>query len=794
MEEDPLKIQIKYVDTVNQVKPYTCTTEELYTRLRSAYNTKGKKGITCYEYFNANDILVKPHIDYEDYIDIDDFSVDYEADVMNMILICLNNLFGTTDDEWAYSRDSRSAHKEEKPMYKVSFHFVLSNKRTKMSTLKQYIHEHMNTTLSQINKGLDMSIYRNGINKFRLPLAKKGFGDNSLMAPVTHKTKETFHAHIVSHTEYCEDLELKINDIIDIGNEKVAKKYKHDNEEIEKEIEIVKGKFSIIASKEENGVLLHDIKEHECGEEHKNNHNYLVHIISTNEIYVKCHSEKCSTFRKLLFKPRSPTRNFDANYLNNIPLIEGEESNYRQVRNYFERFFIFIRDTNSFYRLDYEYDRKYDVYEQKLATVIIDGYKNDLYYKSLEEGEIKQKSFYENYKKDSHKNAYQAIYFSPCGNNQTDMNKKKYNLFKGYNYNFVLTEQEKETIEECKQRDFQWLLEHIKDYICQKDQHMFDYLMQFFANIIQDPTNIPQIMMVFFSNTHGTGKSGFTKFFSNVIGTDLSYFGSLDQITEKHTNAHVGKLINIIEEVNRGITRSKHSTLKDFSQRSSAICNEKNKPQYHIKTYARYFMTTNDTDGVYFDNEDRRYCVYTFEKVYNKRHVDKLQAVLEDKYIIHLFGKFLEEYEVIYKRPNDWIEHRPRTQDYYNMMTKESSSEFVKEFVKLDNIQVDELTEAEYIINYDAPTEEERDYIMIKKNVLYKLYKEYHANNFNGRVKNVGNFNTIMLGNYKNKEDKSNYVTIYKSGNKQFFKINLRGIWQHYFPEEQFINTHVGAN
>ena len=180
---------IKYVTTCNQVKPDTCTIEELYTKLRSAYSTKGKKGITSYEYFNANHDMVKPHIDYEDYINIDDYSPDYESELLCTILVVLNELFGTTDADWAYSRDSRSATKEGKPMYKVSSHFVCINKRTKMPVLKQFIKENMNGVLKEINKGLDMSIYRNGINKFRLPYAKKGFGDNSLMAPVNYKTK-----------------------------------------------------------------------------------------------------------------------------------------------------------------------------------------------------------------------------------------------------------------------------------------------------------------------------------------------------------------------------------------------------------------------------------------------------------------------------------------------------------------------------------------------------------------------------------------------------------------------------
>ena len=192
--------------------------------------------------------------------------------------------------------------------------------------------------------------------------------------------------------------------------------------------------------------------------------------------------------------------------------------------------------------------------------------------------------------------------------------------------------------------------------------------MDWLAQIIQKPAIVPHILPVFFSSKHGTSKSGFAKFLAKVFGNDLSYFGSFDQIMEKHTSAHVGKLLNIIEEVDRYTSRKYHQRMKDCSQREIAVHNEKNKPQYQIRTYVRYIQLTNNYDGAFFDDEDRRHVVFTFDKVDDEKYVKKLLDVLADNSVACLFGEFLSNWKITVKHFTDWEKQRPLTKDYYNMI------------------------------------------------------------------------------------------------------------------------------
>jgi len=59
---------------------------------------------------------------------------------------------------------------------------------------------------------MDLSIYRTGTNKFRMPYTKKSKSDKgSLLVPVTDTTKETFKNHLVTYTEECELIEKTKN-------------------------------------------------------------------------------------------------------------------------------------------------------------------------------------------------------------------------------------------------------------------------------------------------------------------------------------------------------------------------------------------------------------------------------------------------------------------------------------------------------------------------------------------------------------------------------------------------------
>ena len=763
---------------------------DLHKELKNEYSVKTKSGKVCYEYFNAEKQAVKPHIDYEEYVEHDpstNFSVCREKEELLNNVLC--ELFNVKINEWAISSDSRFC--EKKKMFKISFHYVLHTKKvSKISHLKWFIEQNE----SAFNKvGLiipDTKVYRDTLNKWRVPMAKKDYSDKqSLMAPSNYWKSPTDYAkHLVSYidesmTEFVIDAPKNLNE----KKEKYRMTYNEHEQYNTEEIEDIVNSYTVITQKISGDFVYYDIADKLCGKQHNNNNNLIIFDQINMTLSVKCHSARCKNFRRMIYKPVAPTEHFDELYMQNIPIPEGEEDNYKQAKKYFEQFFIKIRDTNSYYRINKMFSDRYNYLEKELVPIKIEGYTRDLYYKSAKDNAEKQENFYKRYDADAYKDAFHNVVFAPYNTeNLGKIDEKKYNLFEGFNYTRVLSYKERKSIEQQKQEDFDFLLDHILKYICDNNEKHYDYLMQFFANIIQDPTNIPQIILGFYSKSHGTGKSNLTKFLANVLGHDLSYFGSLGQITESHTHAHVGRLMNVVEEVNRFGTRANNSMIKDFSQRESAVYNEKNKSQCNIKVYVRYIFTTNDSDGIYFDSEDRRYVLYTFQKLdgeeskENKDHIKRLEDVMKDKTMIYMFGKFLAQYNITYKKPSEWISNRHKTEDYFSMMSEDSITEFLKEFLTLDCISMDEVEHTEYLVN-------ENDTVLVKKDTYHKLYKEYHTDNNNGKPKGKNNFYKALNMTYKDA------ITTVRQKTKQYFKINLKLLWKQLGLKEEYLNYHIGS-
>jgi len=836
------EVQLVYVMACKEPKKQKYS--ELYDYLTKTYNKNIRQtGRTAFEYFNADKIKVKPHIDYEEYYPMDNFSFNAVEESKNNIMLVLCELFNTKPEEWATSNDTRMIMKREKvkgkkikeiPKMKASFHFVLSNKRCDINTLGLFIKENMYKFRElQLESGIDTKIYRNGWNKFRMPMTKKSKEDkNSLLVPDNFETKEEYHKHLVSITDYCDDIHLKVGNLNDVvyqetSVEKINKQLIMDTMNANQEIESIITNYTTMGEKDGSGdainCVLYDIREFECGELHDNNHNYLIWNKNTNTLKVRCHSERCQNFEKVLFKPKVPTLHFDVNFLNHMPIQMDRSDNYNEVKQYFENFFVYIRDTNSYYRLGYEYNEKYNYYERQIKGVNIDGYKKDLYYTEFkqakggdneeidpETGEVlktdtatKLVNFYKRYEVDMNKMSYSNLSFQPygCLSSMQKINNGDFNLFTGFNYQTVLNHNEKLNIPDEKKEDFEFLLNHIKNYVCgykrakqsgDKDQiklakKSFWYLISYLANIIQEPTRVPHIILVLYSKIHGTGKSGFTKFISNVIGPSFSYFGSFEQILDTHSHAHVAKLINIIEEVDRFTTRKYHNTIKDFSQRESAIYNEKNKPQHKIKTYIRYMMTTNYSDGVFFDSEDRRIVVYTFDKVRDMDYIHRLQQIMEDPYTIYQFGKFLEDHEIPFKRNNDWEHNRPLTEDYFSMRSEDPVDQFLKDLLKMESIDLDYLDPNEYYpsLNWNGTD----NCIGIVKDAFYKkmFIKFFDENNcFQKKFRAKAYFLNYLKTTFKGEIG----IKKLKGIKKEYIVIDLEKLWKKYFSEEEFKNHH----
>jgi hypothetical protein len=780
------KLGITNMLKTNQVTEYKY--EDLYNVLHKAYKNSRlfKKGLTYYEYYNAKTFLVKARFD----IDMKIYHIfnedtgekiivnknmgnpelleNKEDDVLNDALHALYELFTSTEEEdYAISKDCRWIDDSDgKQFYKISYHIVYWKKKVNSKKLKKYIEQHMQIFKDAgLEEALDLKIYMSGMTKWRIPLSKKHENDNSLLVPMTHKDLNNFHKHLVTFVLNCDELELNIKD--DYEKEKVYNKDAHDflsqMKDNSKEIESKKNHFTFVGvPKIEEDIEFTDIKEFLCGKIHNNNHNFLIHNLKKNTLYVSCHSHKCKDFYKNLHTPKLNYKEFNITYFNNIPLDETKENNYDECKTYFEIFFKMMRDSNSYYRIDNTFDRRLKYFERKIKSIKIEGY-SDLLYKYRKDGNIDTKKFIDNYKHDNYKSAYFDLCFEPFNKNLEKNNIKdsNFNLFNGFNYESILSFDERENIPPQKHEDLKFLLNHIKKYHCDNIYKHYDFLLQYLANIIQTPQFIPQIILVFYSSKHGTGKSNFTRFISEVIGNPLSFFGSLKQITETHTTAHLGKLLNIIEEVDNHSTRQYENIIKDYSQRLYAPLNQKNKDIIQIKTFIRYIFTSNHYNGVYFDTEDRRYNVYTFEKILDKAYVDKILTILQDNYVKYLFGKYLENYNITYKQQNDWMLNRTKTSDYYNMMVEDSLKNFLKEIYANELFNLNEEAHCDFHID---PINHQYIFIHYKK--FNDLYKEFCAEN-NEKPQKMTNIYKQLRTTYKT------IIEVEKKKKLKFYRIDL---------------------
>ena len=421
------------------------------------------------------------------------------------------------------------------------------------------------------------------------------------------------------------------------------------------------------------------------------------------------------------------TANFNIRIFNKI-------SDYEIQKEYFEKFFVQIIDSDTMYRIAYKSYNGY--WERELNAIQLSAYKRLLKTTSVSaKGQKIEESFIDKYLQDIDRQICYNIVFRPDGKGGDNLN-----LFTGFNYKDILYNREtddSEIITEEDEADFKELLQFFKDYLCGGEEKTFDYLFQHLAQIVQKPCEKNDKIFVFFSEGQGRGKSAFLKFVAKAIGQQYAYFDKLQKIIGNHTTAHVGKLINVIEEMDFFESTKYKETLKDFCQRDSAIYNAKNVNEVIVETFVRYFITTNNTNGINIDDNDRRYVVLQILECLDKQLVMKVDRLLKSKKMIYLFGKYLENIELKYKSEIQWREARPITKAYRQMVTKSSTEEFINELYTCGDYFIDR--PIEYYVDKDG--------FKVKSSSLYLYYKEFCKTN-TYREKGKNNFTKELLNKF----------------------------------------------
>ena len=231
------------------------------------------------------------------------------------------------------------------------------------------------------------------------------------------------------------------------------------------------------------------------------------------------------------------------------------------------------------------------------------------------------------------------IVFNPKGNCRI----WEYNLWQGFNY--------KNTGEYDNSKIKKWL-NLIHNIWADGDDDTYNYILNWFAQILQKPYSKNKVCLVLHSSVQGVGKSLILNMIGEIIGDDYYYSTSnLQNILGNFNGDAEGKLLVNLNETNWGGDKKMVGAFKEFITDESIVINRKNKNTYTIKNYSNTIITTNEDWIVSIDGNDRRFNIRECKNVkYDAEYYNEIaDTPLQD------IANFLYNRDITQYNPRDFI-------------------------------------------------------------------------------------------------------------------------------------------
>tara|TARA_R110000824_G_scaffold3860_1_gene18492 strand:+ start:3069 stop:5246 length:2178 start_codon:yes stop_codon:yes gene_type:complete len=186
------------------------------------------------------------------------------------------------------------------------------------------------------------------------------------------------------------------------------------------------------------------------------------------------------------------------------------------------------------------------------------------------------------------------IVFNPKDNCRAN----QFNIWKGFEY--------KKT-GNCDESKIKKWLEHIKTIWADDDEDAYNYILSWFARILQAPYNKNNICLVLHS-VEGVGKTLILDMIGEIIGQNYYYStSSLKHILGDFNGDAEGKILVNLNETNWGGDKKMVGAFKEFITDSSIVINKKGLQSYTISNYANTIITTNEDWIIAINGQDRRF-------------------------------------------------------------------------------------------------------------------------------------------------------------------------------------------
>ena len=255
-----------------------------------------------------------------------------------------------------------------------------------------------------------------------------------------------------------------------------------------------------------------------------------------------------------------------------------------------------------------------------------------------------EKSFYEVWSHDPDMLEYTSVVFE-C--DQSLVTKNQYNCFRGCGNHLT-------NVKPVDKINLDRIYEHIKSLVNYIDSD-FEYLLNYLAQIVQQPHILPHVCLVFIS-AEGVGKDIFAKFISSTIGMEYcTNTEKLDQICGKFNSLLGGKLLVTINETNPVESRERIENIKFLVTAENLELEAKHKDPIKTKNFARFMFFSNRLTAFPIDDKSRRPKIiqssnkYTRESIgaeKNKEYFDPLVKQYQNEQYQKMFLDMLKARDI----------------------------------------------------------------------------------------------------------------------------------------------------
>lgn len=198
-----------------------------------------------------------------------------------------------------------------------------------------------------------------------------------------------------------------------------------------------------------------------------------------------------------------------------------------------------------------------------------------------------------------------------------------------------------------------------------------DWLIDWLANIIQDPMNRSQVAPLIRDEGNllvlggGTGKTSFFDWvMSAIIGEKYCYsIANNAEMYESFNGLMEGKLLVVVEEANGDANFKNDNTLKAKLTAKKTRVNKKGIDAYEVQDYSRWCFFSNNRNPIAINSHSRRFAVMDTNPA--KRGDDiyftALFTHLDKKETKVAFIRYLKALKNVPKSPVDWFKSIPNT-------------------------------------------------------------------------------------------------------------------------------------